>query len=268
MKPSGCVAGRAYTLFIYFITSTIWCVTHNRARLQFKRVLTDNPPSLGRGWLHHRGLRTLLFSNSGVGSFTSHKNKSHESTALSMINARESIDREHTCIQAKISPRKTKDELTKYQNEQKLMSNSLLNLNLLSLVGIYPPEQSLHIMGIQECGFRIELEFISWIADSLTCILDSKAQDFGLHKQKYPGFRNLLRGIQLESNTVLDCLFTWGDTMARYNSFWPVWILTPSNRGPRSSINISFGSFALLLCRSLLPIGLLSFPIAPFRLLE
>ena len=28
------------------------------------------------GWPHHRGLRPLLFSNSGVGSFTSHKNKS------------------------------------------------------------------------------------------------------------------------------------------------------------------------------------------------
>ena len=28
------------------------------------------------GWPHHRGLRPLLFSNSGVGSFTSHKNRS------------------------------------------------------------------------------------------------------------------------------------------------------------------------------------------------
>ena len=27
------------------------------------------------GWPHHRGLRLLLFSNSGVGSFTSHKNQ-------------------------------------------------------------------------------------------------------------------------------------------------------------------------------------------------
>ena len=123
-----------------------------------------------------------------------------------MINARESIDREHTCIQAKISPRKTKDELTKYQNEQILMSNSLLKSNLLSLVGIYPPEQSLHIMGIQECGFRIELGFFNWIADSLSCILDSKAQDFGLHKQKYPGFWNLLRGIQNPRPSWIACL--------------------------------------------------------------
>ena len=123
-----------------------------------------------------------------------------------MINARESIDREHTCIQAKISPRKTKDELTKYQNEQILMPNSLLNLDLLNLVGIYPPQQSFHIMGIQECGFRIELGFISWIADSLSCILDSKAQEFGLQKQKYPGFRNLLRGIQNPRPSWIACL--------------------------------------------------------------
>ena len=29
-----------------------------------------------KGWPHHRGLRPLPFSNSGVGSLTSHKNKS------------------------------------------------------------------------------------------------------------------------------------------------------------------------------------------------
>ena len=29
-----------------------------------------------KGWPHHLGLRPLLFSNSEVGSFTSHKNKS------------------------------------------------------------------------------------------------------------------------------------------------------------------------------------------------
>ena len=86
------------------------------------------------------------------------------------------------------------------------MSSSLLNLNLLSLVSIYLPEQSLHIMEIQECGFRIELGLISWIGDSLRCILDSKAQDFGLHKQKYPGFRNLLRGIQNPRPSWIACL--------------------------------------------------------------
>ena len=32
-------------LFIYLITSTIRCRTHNRALLQFMCVLADNPPS-------------------------------------------------------------------------------------------------------------------------------------------------------------------------------------------------------------------------------
>ena len=33
-------------------------------------------PTTRKGWPHHRGIRPLLFSNSVVGSFTSHKNKS------------------------------------------------------------------------------------------------------------------------------------------------------------------------------------------------
>ena len=33
-------------------------------------------PTTRKGWPHHRGLRPLLFSNSSVGSFTSHKNRS------------------------------------------------------------------------------------------------------------------------------------------------------------------------------------------------
>ena len=33
-------------------------------------------PTTRKGWPHHRGLRPVLFSNSDVGSFTSHKNKS------------------------------------------------------------------------------------------------------------------------------------------------------------------------------------------------
>ena len=61
---------------VYSMTSTIWCGTHNRAGLQFKTVLTDNPPSPGEAGYTTGVLRPLLFSNSGVGSFTSHKNKS------------------------------------------------------------------------------------------------------------------------------------------------------------------------------------------------
>ena len=33
-------------------------------------------PTTRKGWPHHRGLQLLLFLNSDVGSFTSHKNKS------------------------------------------------------------------------------------------------------------------------------------------------------------------------------------------------
>ena len=33
-------------------------------------------PATRKGWPHHRGLRPLLFSNSGVGYFTSHENRS------------------------------------------------------------------------------------------------------------------------------------------------------------------------------------------------
>ena len=37
-----------FKIFIYFlITSTIWCGTHNGVGLQFKCVLTDNPPIPG-----------------------------------------------------------------------------------------------------------------------------------------------------------------------------------------------------------------------------
>ena len=36
-------------------------------------------PTTRKGWPHHRGPRPLLFSNSGVGSFTSHKNQYSES---------------------------------------------------------------------------------------------------------------------------------------------------------------------------------------------
>ena len=67
-------------LFIYLIICTTWCGTHNTAGLLFKSVFTDNPPSPGLGgWPHHRDLRPLLFSNSSVGSFTSHKNQISES---------------------------------------------------------------------------------------------------------------------------------------------------------------------------------------------
>ena len=60
-------------IFIYLITSTTWCRTHNRAELQFKCVVTEKSTQPRRGCPHHWGLRPLLFSNSGVGSFTFYK---------------------------------------------------------------------------------------------------------------------------------------------------------------------------------------------------
>ena len=59
----------------------LWCGTHNGAGLQFKCVLTDNPPSPGEVGHTTRVYvpRPLLFSNSGVGSFTSHQNQISES---------------------------------------------------------------------------------------------------------------------------------------------------------------------------------------------
>ena len=41
---------------------------------------------------------------------------------------------------------------------------------------------------------RFGIPIVSWIPDSLICIPDSKAQVFSFHKQKFPGFRNLLHG--------------------------------------------------------------------------
>ena len=44
----------------------------------FMNLLLPTQPMMWmmcEGWQHHRGLHPLLFSNSGVGSFTSHKNQ-------------------------------------------------------------------------------------------------------------------------------------------------------------------------------------------------
>ena len=46
-----------------------------RLSLVLTSLLTDKPTQPWKGWPHHRGLRSLLFSNSGVGSLTSNKNE-------------------------------------------------------------------------------------------------------------------------------------------------------------------------------------------------
>ena len=47
----------------------------NRTQVPCEVPSLPNPTTCG-GWPHHHGLRALLFSNSDVGSFTPHKNKS------------------------------------------------------------------------------------------------------------------------------------------------------------------------------------------------
>ena len=69
---------RMYYLFIYqlFWTQAFpegMCT--NGTQVPCKVPSLPNP-TIRKGWPHHRGLLPLLFSNSCVGSFTSHKNKS------------------------------------------------------------------------------------------------------------------------------------------------------------------------------------------------
>ena len=65
-------------LFIYQLLWTQSCpegMCTNGTQVPCKVPSLPNPTTR-KGWPHHRGLRPLLFSNSDVGSFTSHKNKS------------------------------------------------------------------------------------------------------------------------------------------------------------------------------------------------
>ena len=67
-----------WILFIYQLFWTQACpegMCTNGTQVPCKVPSLPNPTTR-KGWPHHRGLRPLLFSNSDVGSFTSHKNKS------------------------------------------------------------------------------------------------------------------------------------------------------------------------------------------------
>ena len=66
-------------IIIYVIISTIWHGTNNREALQFQCLLTDNPSSPGEaGHTTEVYIPPPLFSNSGAGTFTSHKNQISE----------------------------------------------------------------------------------------------------------------------------------------------------------------------------------------------
>ena len=69
-------------LFIYlFIYQLFWSqacpegMCTNGTHIPWEVPSVPNPTNC-KGWPQHRGLRPQLFSNSDVGSFTSHKNKS------------------------------------------------------------------------------------------------------------------------------------------------------------------------------------------------
>ena len=69
---------KIYFSFIYQLFWTQACpegMCTNGTQVPCKVPSLPNPITRN-GWPHHRGLRPLLFSNSDVGSFTSHKNKS------------------------------------------------------------------------------------------------------------------------------------------------------------------------------------------------
>ena len=57
--------------------------------------------------------------------------------------------------------------------------------------GFHAVDSGFHLLDSRsfsvELGFRIRI--VSGIPDSYTCIPDSKAQDSGFHKQKFPRFR-------------------------------------------------------------------------------
>ena len=66
-----------FCLFIYQLLWTQACpegIGTNGTRVPCKVPSLSNPTTR-KGWPHHRGLQPVLFSNSDVGSFTSHKNK-------------------------------------------------------------------------------------------------------------------------------------------------------------------------------------------------
>ena len=71
-------------LFIIFFNQLFWTqacpdgMGTNGTQVPCEASSLPNPTNR-KGWPHHRGLRPLLFSESDLGSFTSHKNQISES---------------------------------------------------------------------------------------------------------------------------------------------------------------------------------------------
>ena len=79
------VSHRGY-LFIYLPTFLDTGLprgnVHERDSSPICKVPSVLNPTTRKGWPHHRGLRPLLFSNSDVGSFTSHENREISESAV------------------------------------------------------------------------------------------------------------------------------------------------------------------------------------------
>ena len=85
-----------------------------------------------------------------------------------------------------------------------------------------------------ELGFRIPI--VSGIPDSLSCIPDSKAQDFWFHKQNFPGFRNPINGSETNLGLVIKLALNLpGKDKDKLINIWISYIWTASIGTPKVS---------------------------------
>ena len=81
-RPSNACFDWQHYLYLFDPLYHIYGTEHKLERdanLIVSLQITHQAQANRRGWPHHRGLRPLFFSNSGEGSFTSHKNQISES---------------------------------------------------------------------------------------------------------------------------------------------------------------------------------------------
>ena len=85
-----------------------------------------------------------------------------------------------------------------------------------------------------ELGFRIPI--VSGIPDSLSCIPDSKAKDFWLHEQNFPGFRNPINGSETNLGLVIKLALNLpGKDKDKLINIWISYIWTASIGTPKVS---------------------------------
>ena len=85
-----------------------------------------------------------------------------------------------------------------------------------------------------ELGFRIPI--VSGVLDSLSCIPDSKAQDFWFHKQNFLGFRNPINGSETNLGLVIKLALNLpGKDKDKLINIWISYIWTASIGTPKVS---------------------------------